>query len=187
MANLKNILITGGARSGKSHFAQELALRSGKPVLFVATAVAGDEEMRRRIEEHRRARPATWSTLEVTTNVGNQIRQKIGGAQVVIVDCITLLISNIFGQYVDQTGEHIDASLAEKEVTSEISELVECINRLDASFIMVTNEVGMGLVPANKMGRLYRDLLGKANQLLAQQSDEVYLMAAGLPVKIKPA
>ncbi len=158
----------------------------GKPVLFVATATAGDEEMRQRIEEHQRRRPATWSTFEVTTHVGNEIIQKIGGAQVVIVDCITLLVNNIFSQYADQTGEHIDAPLVEKEVTGEISELVECINRLEASFIMVTNEVGMGLVPANKMGRLYRDLLGKANQLLAQQVDEVYLMVAGLPILIKP-
>ena len=162
-------------------------MRSDKPVLFVATAVAGDEEMRQRIEEHRRTRPPAWSTLEVATRVGNQIRQKIGGAQVVIVDCITLLVSNIFGRYTDQTGEDIDIPLLEQEVTGEIGELVECINRLDVSFIMVTNEVGMGLVPANKMGRLYRDLLGKANQSLAEQADQVYLMVAGLPVPIKPA
>ena len=184
---MKNILITGGARSGKSRFAQELALRSGKPVFFVATASAGDEEMQQRIEEHRRTRPATWRTLEVTTHVGNEISQKIGGAQVVIVDCITLLVNNIFSQYANQSGERIDASLVEKEVTNEVSELVECINRIDASFIVVTNEVGTGLVPANQMGRVYRDLLGKANQLLAQQADEVYLMVAGLPVPIKPA
>ncbi|MFC1897409.1 bifunctional adenosylcobinamide kinase/adenosylcobinamide-phosphate guanylyltransferase [Chloroflexota bacterium] len=183
---MKDILITGGARSGKSHFAQELAQGLGKPVLFVATAVAGDEEMKQRIEEHQRARPVTWTTLEVTTQVGNQISQKIGEAQVVIVDCITLLINNIFSRYNDQTGEKVGASLIEEKVTSEINELVECINRIDASFILVTNEVGMGLVPANAMGRLYRDLLGKANQLLAQGVDEVYLMVAGLPVQIKP-
>ena len=184
---MKNILITGGARSGKSHFAQELALKSGKPVLFVATAEAGDEEMRQRIEEHQRNRPSTWNTLEVTTHVGNEILKKASGAQVVIVDCITLLVNNIFNQFTDQTGEQIDAPLAEKEVITEISELVECINRLDASFIIVTNEVGMGLVPANKIGRLYRDLLGKANQLLAEQADEVYLMVTGLPIQTKPA
>jgi len=156
-------------------------------VLFVATAEAGDEEMRRRIEEHQRTRPSAWSTLEVTTHVGNEILKKIGGAKVVIVDCITLLLNNIFNQYAGQYGEQIDTSLVEKEITSEISELVECIDRLDASFIMVTNEAGTGLVPANKVGRLYRDLLGKANQLLAERADEVYLMVAGLPVPIKPA
>jgi len=183
---LKNILIIGGARSGKSRFAQELARGLGKSVLFVATAVAGDEEMRQRIEEHQRARPATWATLEVTNHITGQIEQNIGEAQVVIVDCITLLINNIFSRYNDQTGEKIDASLIEKKVSNEISELVKCINHIDASFIIVTNEVGTGLVPVNAIGRLYRDLLGKANQLLAQGVDEVYLMVAGLPLQIKP-
>jgi len=181
------ILIIGGAGSGKSHFAQELAPKLGEVVLFVATAVAGDEEMRQRIEEHKRKRSAVWSTLEVTTQVGSQIEEKIGDAQVVIVDCITLLVNNIFSQYSDQTGEQIDAPLIEKRLIAEVGELIECINRLDASFIIVTNEVGLGLVPANRLGRLYRDLLAKANRMLAQAADEVYLMAAGLPVPIKPA
>lgn len=179
---MKNILITGGARSGKSRFALELALKLGEPVLFVATAGAGDEEMRQRIEEHQRARPSAWRTLEVTTHVGSQISHQIGNAQVVIVDCITLLVNNILSQYSPQTS----ASVVEQEVTSEINELVECINHAKAGFIIVTNEVGTGLVPANRMSRLYRDLLGKANQLLAQQADEVYLTLAGLPVQIKP-
>jgi len=182
-----NILIIGGARSGKSRFAQELAPKLGELVLFVATAEAGDEEMRRRIEEHQRSRPAAWSTLEITTHIGSQIVQNIGGAKVVIVDCITLLVNNIFSQHSHQTDEQIDASLVEKEVTSEISELVECINRVDASFIMVTNEVGTGLVPVSKVSRLYRDLLGNANQILAEHDDEIYLMVAGLPIPINPA
>jgi len=162
-------------------------LKSGKPVLFVATAVAGDEEMRHRIEEHKRARPPAWDTLEVTRHVGQGILPRIGQAQVVIVDCITLLVSNVLAQCADQGGENIDASLAEQEVSAEIGHLIECVNRLDAHFIIVTNEVGTGLVPANKMGRLYRDLLGRANQLLAEEADEVYLMVAGLPVPIKSA
>ena len=152
-------------------------------MLFVATAEAGDEEMRQRIEEHQRARPSAWSTLELTTHVGSQISQKIGDAQVVIVDCITLLVNNILSQYRHQTG----VPLIEQKLTSEINELVECINHTDASFIIVTNEVGMGLVPTSRVGRLYRDLLGKANQLLAQQVDEIYLMVAGLPVPVKPS
>lgn len=158
----------------------------GEPVLFVATAEAGDEEMRQRIEEHQRARPAAWSTIEVTTRIGSQIVQKLGGARVVIVDCITLLVGNIFSQYGYQNDEQIDASTIKKEVTFEINELVECINQIDASFVIVTNEVGTGLVPVSKMGRLYRDLLGKANQILAEQADEVYLMVAGIPLQIKP-
>ena len=182
---MKNILIIGGARSGKSRFAQELALKLGEPVLFVATAVAGDEEMRHRIEEHQKERSAAWSTLEVTTHVGSQIEHKIGGAQVVIIDCITLLVNNIFNQYGNQTGKQINDSLIEQQLDAEISELVECMDHLDARLIMVTNEVGTGLVPANRVGRLYRDLLGRANQILARHADEVYLMVAGLPVPIK--
>ena len=184
---LVNILIIGGARSGKSRFAQEIALKSGKPVLFVATAEAGDEEMRRRIEEHRKTRPTAWNTLEVTTHIGSQIRKKFGGAEVIIVDCITLLVNNIFSQYSDQNGEPAEASLIEQKVTSEINELLKCISHIDASFIIVTNEVGLGVVPATRMGRLYRDLLAKANRMLAQAADEVYLMVAGLPQLIKPA
>ena len=156
-------------------------------MLFVATAVVGDEEMRQRIEEHQRARPPTWSTLEVTAHIGSQIRRNIGGAQVVIVDCVTLLVNNIFSRHTDQTGEQIDVPLIEKGLVAEIDELVDCIKNVGASFIMVTNEVGLGLVPANRMGRLYRDLLGRANQILAQRADEIYLMVAGLPVRIKPA
>lgn len=182
---MPSTLIIGGIRSGKSRFAQELALKLGKPVLFVATAEAGDEEMRRRIEEHQKARPSDWSTLEVTTHIGSQISKKLGRARVVIIDCITLLISNLFGQYGD--SEQIDASLIEPKLIAEINELIECITRTDASFVMVTNEVGTGVVPPNQLGRLYRDWLGKANQTLAQVADEVYLMVAGLPVPIKPS
>ena len=156
-------------------------------MLFAATAEAGDEEMRQRIEQHKRSRSAAWSTLEVTTGVGSQILEKIGEAQVVIVDCITLLVNNIFSQYSDQRGEQLNVPLIEQGVMAEIDGLVECIDRIDASFIIVSNEVGLGVVPANRMGRLYRDLLAKANRMLAQAADEVYLMVAGLPQLIKPA
>ena len=151
-------------------------------MLFVATAEAGDEEMRQRIEQHKQGRPVAWDTLEVTTNIGSHISQKVGGAGVVIVDCITLLVNNIFGQCDDQT----DASLIEKKIDDEIDELIECIQQSSATFIIITNEVGLGLVPTGRMSRLYRDLLGKANQRLAQVADEAYLMVAGLPVQIKP-
>ena len=156
-------------------------------MLFVATAEAGDEEMRQRIEEHKEGRPATWATLEATTNIGSQISQKIGGAQVVIVDCIALLVNKIFSQYSDPTGDQADAFLIEEKVTGEINELIECIKQTDATFIIVTNEIGLGLVPISKIGRLYRDLLGKTNQRLAEVAEEVYIMVAGLPVQIKPS
>jgi adenosylcobinamide kinase / adenosylcobinamide-phosphate guanylyltransferase len=178
---VKNILITGGARSGKSRLAQELARKTGGPVLFVATAEAGDEEMKHRIETHRKARPADWTTLEVTTRIGRKITRNIGQARTVIIDCITLLINNIFQQHEGA----VDAPALEKAVAAEIKELVNCMERSKARFIIVTNEVGLGIVPADRVSRLYRDLLGKANQMLAEYADEVILMVAGMPVFLK--
>jgi len=178
-------LITGGVRSGKSSFAQELALKSAQSVLFVATAEAGDEEMRQRIEEHKRARPESWQTLETRTRIGSQIAQQIGEAKTVVIDCITLLVNNVFSKHGGHSGGEIDAELLEKEVMAEIGELVRCMGEVQADFIIVTNEVGLGIVPADRMSRLYRDLLGRANQTLARHADEVYLMVSGLPLRLK--
>ena len=171
-------LILGGARSGKSHYAQQLAMELGGKILFVATGEALDEEMQTRIAEHKKARPKNWRTLEIPTGIGKGIEKQIGDAEVVIIDCLTLLISNLL------RGEP-DYPEAEKRMTSEITELIAAMDKLNASFIIVSNEVGMGLVPETKLGRIYRDLLGKANQLLASHATEVYLMVACLPVQVK--
>jgi adenosylcobinamide kinase/adenosylcobinamide-phosphate guanylyltransferase len=178
---LKSTLVTGGARSGKSTYAQEMALKAGGAVLFVATAEAGDEDMRKRIEAHKKSRPANWTTLEATMHIGSRIIDNIDGARTVIIDCITLLVNNIFMQYDDNT----DANIAEQGVMGEIQELIDCMERIDAHFIIVTNEIGLGVVPADRISRLYRDILGRANQKLAEFADEVYLLVAGIPVTIK--
>lgn len=172
----KCILILGGARSGKSQFAQKLAAEFSDRVLFVATGEAGDEDMHSRIEEHKKFRPGTWHTLETPVKIGKRIQRQIGTADVVLVDCITMLVSNLLA------GEGGDK---ERRLTTEIDRLIECIDKLKATFIIVSNEVGLGLVPENRLGRLYRDLLGRTNQLLAQHADEVYVMVAGIPVKVK--
>jgi len=172
------ILLLGGARSGKSHYAQQLAVQLGDKVLFIATGEALDEEMQARIAEHRKNRPKSWRTLEIPTGIGKAIEKGIGDAKVVIIDCLTLLVSNLLH------GEP-DYPEAEKKVTSEINELIAAMDKFDASFIIVSNEVGMGLVPETRLGRIYRDLLGKANQLLASHATEVYLMVACLPVRVK--
>jgi adenosylcobinamide kinase/adenosylcobinamide-phosphate guanylyltransferase len=187
-AGLKqSILIIGGARSGKSRFALRLAQKLGGPVLFVATATPGDQEMAQRIEQHQKERPSIWRTLETTTHIGSQIEQKIGNAQVVVVDCITLLVGNIFGKYNGQVLKQIKESSLEQELIAELGELTECMEKVSATFIIVSNEVGCGLVPTSRVGRFYRDLLGRANQILAGHADEVYLMVAGLPTKIIPS
>lgn len=174
----KCIFILGGVRSGKSRFAQELAGKLSHKVLFVATGEPRDEEMQARIDEHKKARPRHWRTLELPANVGQQLESEIGDAQVVIIDCLTLLVAN-------RLGDDPDYLKAENRVRAEIDELIAVIDRLNASFIIVSNEVGMGLVPENKLGRFYRDVLGKAHQLIAQRASEVYFMIAGIPMKIK--
>ena len=172
------IFILGGARSGKSRYAQELAGKLSNKVLFVATGEARDEEMQARISHHKKDRPKSWRTLEAPTDIGRQIEQRIGDAEVVLIDCLTLLISNLL-------GDESDYSKAEKQVIAEINELTACMDKLDSSFIIVSNEVSMGLVPETRLGRIYRDMLGKANQLIARHASEVYLMVAGIPVKVK--
>jgi adenosylcobinamide kinase/adenosylcobinamide-phosphate guanylyltransferase len=182
----KIILLLGGARSGKSHFAREYALRTKEQVLFVATATAGDEDMRLRIERHKRERPANWRTLEVAINVGMQIESNTGDAQLVVIDCITMLVNNIFSRYDEKQFDTINDAMLEQAVITEIKQLLVCLKKVNASFLIVSNEVGLGLVPDNRMGRLYRDFLGRANQMLAQESDEVYLLVAGIPLRVKP-
>lgn len=183
----KITLLLGGARSGKSHYAQELAKFSGQKVLFVATAEAGDRDMQLRIEKHRQGRPADWRILEATSHIGSRIKDEIEEDEsLVIIDCITLLVSNIFCHYSEKEFETIEESLLEKQVVSEINELREYLQKADSSFIIVSNEVGLAIVPENRMSRIYRDLLGRANQMLAQSSDEVYFMVAGIPLRVKP-
>ncbi|MFQ5856530.1 MAG: bifunctional adenosylcobinamide kinase/adenosylcobinamide-phosphate guanylyltransferase [Anaerolineae bacterium] len=175
------VLILGGARSGKSASAQQLAQElGGDRVLFVATAAAGDEEMERRIEKHRRERPATWRTLEVQRDVGPAILEHAREAKVILLDCVTVLVSNLLTGLEDSFTQEV-----EDKVTAEVDALVACAEQLAGHLIVVSNEVGMGLVPAYPLGRTYRDLLGQANKTLAQKADEVYLLVAGIPLTLK--
>ena len=175
---MKSILITGGARSGKSQFAQKLAVEAGGRVLFIATAEAKDKDMRLRIEAHQKSRPAGWKTLEAPLGVSDIIGRHIGEAEIVVIDCITMLVANTMLQ---GRGE----APAEELVLKEIEALTGQMDKLKATFILVSNEVGLGLVPDNELGRRYRDCLGRANQILAQHADEVYLMVAGIPIRLK--
>lgn len=176
------ILVLGGVRSGKSAYAQELAQQLGEHrVLFVATAEAGDEEMARRIAVHRQSRPPTWRTLEAPRNVGKAIGRSLEDASVVLVDCMTLLVSNV----ILALSESPESFQAERAVQQEVQGLLQACQTSTATSIVVSNEVGLGLVPDNPLGRLYRDLLGQANQALAAHAEAVYLMVAGLAVELK--
>lgn len=177
------ILVLGGARSGKSTFAQKLACDlGGAQVLFVATAEAGDEEMQRRIARHRRRRPEEWRTLEVHRDVGPAIRKHIGESRVVLLDCLSLLVANLLLEAQDIFSDELEA-----QVMAEVESLVSCVGETAAHLIVVSNEVGCGLVPEYPLGRAYRDLLGCANQAVARSADRVYVLTAGIPVAIKGA
>ncbi len=183
------ILVLGGARSGKSDFAQRMVENmrfdsgSNQPsILFVATAEPGDEEMEQRIERHRQARSDDWRTLEAPRNVGKAILNVAAehNVEAVLVDCMTLLTSNLL-----MGAEDVFAEETEAAIMSEVEDLIACAKQLPAPLVVVSNEVGWGLVPSYPLGRAYRDLLGRANQALADAADEVILLVAGIPQIIK--
>jgi len=176
-------LILGGARSGKSAYAQKLAARRGdsKAVLYVATAEAGDGEMAERIAAHRAERPAHWKTLEAPRQVGGAIRLNRSEADIILIDCLTLLASNV----IVTLPEPVTTQAAEAAVNVEVDDLLAVYAESQAEWIIISNEVGLGLVPPYPLGRVYRDALGRTNQRLAAEADEVLLMVAGLPMKLK--
>jgi len=188
----KLTLILGGARSGKSSYAERLALQHGGQVLFVATAQPLDGEMAERIANHQKNRPANWQTLEIAGAVGAllQSRSQSGTLQtgVILVDCLTLLVSNLLLAISTGTGEDltIDEEAATALVETEITRLLEAVQTIPAEWIIVSNEVGLGLVPPYPLGRVYRDLLGRANQRLASRADQVIFMIAGIPMRLSP-
>lgn len=176
-------LILGGARSGKSTYAEKLAAERGRQVLYVATAQAWDEEMALRIANHRAQRPATWHTLEAQRAVGTAIatasqRHK---PEVILLDCLTLLASNI----ITALPETVNEVAATAALQVEVDGLRAAYMQGDTQWIIVSNEVGLGIVPAYPLGRVYRDALGRANQQLAALADEVLFMVAGLPLVVK--
>jgi len=187
MTNRKCILVSGGARSGKSSFAQELAESISEKVLFVATAEPLNEDMKNRISKHKAQRPKTWNTIEAAIDIVDQIAPHIHGNEVVLVDCLTLLTSNIIlGKNRELlNGIEIDEETAEKKVLGEIESILALMSQSDVNSIFVTNEVGFGIVPDNELGRIYRDLLGRVNQVMARHADEVYLLVSGISLKIK--
>jgi adenosylcobinamide kinase/adenosylcobinamide-phosphate guanylyltransferase len=173
--------ILGGARSGKSHYAEHLAARLGRRVLYVATAQAGDDEMAARIAAHQAARPADWTTLEADTETGRAIQAQPPVHEVVLLDCLTLLASNVLGRL----AEPVEAAAADAALNLEIDGLLQAYGTRPAHWLVISNEVGLGLVPAYPLGRVYRDALGRANQRLAATADNVLFMVAGLPLVVK--
>lgn len=182
----KLVFVTGAARSGKSSHAEGLASSSQEkaPVLYVATAEAGDEEMRERILAHRERRSEGWRTLEARRDVAEHL--PVGWNGTVLLDCLSLLVSNILLDAAAEHGEGPDLErVAYREVASEVDALLDWWEESGSDLIIVSNEVGWGIVPPHRLGRVYRDLLGSANQRLAACSTEATLLVAGIPISLK--
>jgi len=174
--NKELVFILGGVRSGKSRYAQQLASDIGKRVLFLATAEAGDDEMKHRIAKHKSSRPESWRTIEEQMDIAGALRKNAARADAVIIDCVTVWLSNMLMH---------NEKLGEKVMTAEIDRLIDSYEQGDATYIIVSGEVGMGIVPEHPLGRIFRDYLGLANQRLAGRADRVVLMLAGIPVDVK--
>jgi len=173
------IFITGGARSGKSNLAVQLANKLGGSVVFIATARAEDEEMAGRILIHKGSRPKGWVTIEEPKDIALAVATAYG-YDVIIIDCLILFLSNLIreGDDLDDPGE-ID------RILNEIKKVTEATRKFDGTVIVVSNEIGMGIVPENKLARNFRDLAGRTNQMVAGAANEVYLCFSGIPLRIK--
>lgn len=183
------ILLLGGARSGKSAYGEVLAkqLAGEAPVLYIATATASDDEMRERIARHRESRPPHWLTVEEPRNPASALLTNT--APVALLDCVTLLVANLLLANVDDKNNldetDCTSDVAEESVDRAIGGMLDAWRARASTLILISNEVGMGIVPPYPLGRVYRDCLGRVNARLAAEADTVLLMVAGLPIELK--
>lgn len=167
-----HVLVLGGARSGKTSFAERLAMRAGSKPAYLATAEALDAEMRERVRTHQAQRRGRFATIEEPLDLSGSLLAAAREHDVILVDCLTLWITNLLG--------------ANRNVASAVEELVETLAAVrETRVILVSNEVGLGIVPDNALARMFRDLAGSAHQRLAETCDDVYFVVAGLPMVLK--
>ncbi|KDR96507.1 adenosylcobinamide kinase /adenosylcobinamide-phosphate guanylyltransferase [Peptoclostridium litorale DSM 5388] len=184
----KIIMVTGGARSGKSRLAEKIAADAAGDVAYVATAIAFDDGMKDRIKKHRNSRPSSWKTYEIYKGF-ESIKEDIerGGASTVLLDCITVMVTNIMLE----TGVDFDSCSMEEvdnleaEIFKEVNSMLDVLSAGERDAVIVTNEVGMGLVPSYRLGSIFRDIAGRVNQHIAAMADEVHVCFSGIPMRIK--
>lgn len=168
------VFITGGARSGKSRLAESITEACGGPLGYLATAGAGDAEMAERIARHQARRGGEWQTMEEPLDITSVLQGHDGYFNAILLDCVTLWLTNLLLAFDDPAA-----------VMARVKELTALFPGLTSTLVIVSSEVGMGIVPENRLARLFRDLAGEANQMLAEAADEVYVTFSGLPLKIK--
>lgn len=170
----KTIFVIGGARSGKSSYAVDMARRLSKKVAFIATAVPSDREMEERIEKHRASRPHYWKVIEGGKDAHLHLDSLKGKCEIALIDCLGLYLSNLMA-----------GNAKDNLIIRKVKRLIRSIHQAPFTVIVISNDVGGGIVPDNKLARRFRDLLGLANQLMAKEADQVVLMQAGIPLIIK--
>jgi adenosylcobinamide kinase/adenosylcobinamide-phosphate guanylyltransferase len=176
-------LVLGGVRSGKSEFAENLAKQEDKPVVYLATGLASDPEMERRIQRHRESRPDSWETLEAPTDLAGCLQNALEGKTppaVMLIDSLDSWVGNLLQQHEDEPGDVLDSLVEES-----LGKILNACDRSRASVILVSSEVGLTLVPPFPLGRRFQDLLGLVNQKVATAAGTVYLVVAGVPMAIK--
>ena len=175
MSNI--ILVTGGARSGKSSFAESLCKNQNNRIAYIATSIAFDDEMKNRVKKHQESRPKEWKTYEIYKDIYSII-DEIGE---------TLMVNNLMFTYGIDVDKATSKELDELEnyIRDQIEKLLDAVKKTNLYFVIVSNEIGMGIVPANKLSRIYSDFVGRANQLIGKYSDEVYFVVSGIPMKVK--
>lgn len=178
----KLYLVIGGNRSGKSEFAEKLASNIGGRVTYIATASPGDKEMEERIRLHRGRRPERWETVEETTEINKYLQMGKQG-DVYLIDCLTIWITNLLINKKKQNEMYFDDH-KKKEILVRVENLAGMVEK-GINVIVVSSEVGLGIVPDNPLGRTFRDLTGTANQILAKAADKAYLVVAGIPLELK--
>ncbi|ENB7487156.1 bifunctional adenosylcobinamide kinase/adenosylcobinamide-phosphate guanylyltransferase [Citrobacter koseri] len=179
------ILVTGGARSGKSRHAEALIADSPQ-VLYIATSQIFDEEMAARIQHHRDGRPPHWRTAECWRHLDALITPDNAPEEAILLECITTMVTNLlFAMGGDTDPDNWDYAAMEQAIEDEIRVLIDACQRCPAQVVLVTNEVGMGIVPESRLARHFRDIAGRVNQRLAAAADEVWLVVSGIGVKIK--
>lgn len=182
------ILVTGGARSGKSLYAEELCKKSKTSVAYIATAEIRDMEMKDRVKKHREQRPSNWTTYECWTKISSSLPDIVSKDKTILLDCLTMLVSNLMfiQPYIDyETADMDEVNRREEEIGREIDSILSIVASSGSTLIIVSNELGMGIVPQNRLSRLYRDIIGRMNQRISARADEVYFLVSGIAMRIK--
>ena len=179
--------VTGGARSGKSTFAEGLMMEQGHRILYIATAVPFDNEMRDRIKKHRQERPSFWRTLEAYKGIGKSLEDRGERFHGILLDCVTVMITNLMMDMGFDEEEFTPERTArmEAQVMAEVDSAISGIRKWADLGVIVSNEVGMGLVPESPLGRIFRDIAGRVNQHIASEADSGYLLVSGIPLRLK--